>query len=229
MPRAKIIIATLLAGVTLSAVAADSASADWFVSGTKLAAGKTVAVASTAKLDTLLGVTIPFTGAVVTCTGNGVTLLRISAAVLVAQTNPLLGGLLLTTLIIEHCEVEAGGKSICKLEEQPTSISTQPLKAILTKGPHTGEDRATFSPQTKNTIATLHFSEEDTCGLTGSVPLVGSLTMRLATGQSEEASQAMEGLGTTENNSLELGGDKAYVTGGEALLRLASGSKWSFH
>ena len=56
----------------------------------------------------------------------------------------------------------------------------------------------------------------------------GSVRVNAPTGQTEEELQAIEGQGSFENNSLEVAGDKSYIEGGKALLKLASGSKWSF-
>jgi hypothetical protein len=114
----------------------------------------------------------------------------------------------------------------CELEAQPVSIETEPLVGTLTLG--AGEqDRIHIQPQTKTTIALLSFKETNTCALAGLFSLHGSYTLSLPSGQLEVEAQAFEGLGSVENNSLELGGSKAFIEGKE-LLELASRSKWSF-
>jgi hypothetical protein len=67
--------------------------------------------------------------------------------------------------------------------------------------------------------------------LAGERLLEGRVKLKLPTGQTEELTQAIEGLGSSEgNNSLELEGSKAFLEGGKALLRLeAVLSKFSFH
>ena len=100
--------------------------------------------------------------------------------------------------------------------------------AIVKLGTKASGDRVTLAPQTKTTIAELPFKEENTCAFAGTEPLKGEVTLDAPTGQTDEASQAVEGLGSLENNSLEVAKDKAYVEAGKTVLKLASGSKWSF-
>jgi hypothetical protein len=216
----KVVVATLLAAITLSA-AANSASADWYVGATKLAT--TAAVSNKAHVDRLLGFRIPFTMTTVTCEGNATTLLEIAGAIIIAETHPLLGGFVLGALIAEHCSL-VGAKG-CELSEP--KVTTEPLDAQITDGPGE-EDRAVFLPQKGKTITTFDFVGT-ACALAGEHPLTGSFTMKLPTGEKEGALQAIEGLGSVENNSLQLGGEKAYVEGGDILLALSSGTKFSNH
>jgi hypothetical protein len=216
--RVGIAVAALLAAVALSAVAVGSASADWFINGTKLVGS--AELATTAKVDTdlTLRVAAPGGGGVkVLCTGS-----LDSSEPLIDSTN----AFSIKTLTFLGCStIEPATK--CALQGQPTSISTAPLVGTMTKGPGNSV-RSIIKALTKGTIATLAFSEADTCAFTEEEPVTGSVTSDATLGQNEEVAQAFEALGTTENNSLLVAGDHAYVEGGRVLLRLLSGSKWSF-
>jgi hypothetical protein len=68
-----------------------------------------------------------------------------------------------------------------------------------------------------------------TCSLAGEQGIDGRVNLKLGTGQTEEVSQALEGLGSSEGNlSLIIDKNNAYIEGGKTLLSLASGSKFSF-
>ena len=73
------------------------------------------------------------------------------------------------------------------------------------------EDKLELVPQTKAEIAEIHFGEK--CALAGNQVVDGKVTAKAQTLQEEEVEQEIVGLGTTENNSLEVGGHKAYITG----------------
>jgi hypothetical protein len=218
MPKVKLTIAVLLAALTLSAVAASSASADWYVSGTKLATGATVGLATTAKVDTDQVIRIAALGSFIKILCNGTILL-----ILRVQLDPP-NVLLIEHLILEGCStIEPATK--CVLTN--SQIETEPIKAVATKGAGSS-DRLTFTPATKTTFAQIPFSEKNTCLFNEPEPINGAFTVGAPTGQTEEVGQAIEDLGSTENNSLEVAGDKIYLEGGRVLLTLLSGSKWSF-
>jgi hypothetical protein len=219
MRKITTIMTMLLAAAALSSLGAASASANWFVNGTEL---KSSAPGSTtAKVDESMillvqslgdltiecdGGTIDFT--VLQLVGPGSTLTFVSITLLNCNTTkPTLG---------------------CALEEPNESITTNKLngRAFLKTGT---EDGVLFSPQTKKTLAEISFSASNTCALAGIQPLKGAVTVGAPTGQTEEVAQALVGLGSVENNSLEIGnGNKAILVGGKALVTLAGGSKWSF-
>jgi hypothetical protein len=217
MSRIKVTIVALFAVVALSAVAAGSASAEWFVSGTKLVG--TAALATTAKVDTdaTLKIIAPGGNVRVLCKGT-----------ILSGTKPeIIGGTSegkAQHLIFEGCETVEPATH-CVLSK--TTIETEPVKATVAKGT-APVDKITFTPQTKTTFAKVPFSEANTCVFNEPEPVNGAVTVKAPTGQTEEAAQAIEGIGSTENNSLEVAQDKAYIEGGRVLLKLASGSKWSF-
>jgi hypothetical protein len=217
MSKIKAIVVALFAVFALSAVAASSASADWFINGTKLVGS--AELATTAKVDTDFTLVInTATKIKILCTGNTLDALE----PLIDSTN----GFTARDLTFLGCStVEPATK--CILEGQPTSILTLPIEGFATKGPGNSV-RGHFKPTTKNQFATLQFSENNTCALSAEEPVNGSVTGGSENGQSEEVLHGLEALGTTENNSLEIAGVHAYIVGGKALLQLLSGSKWSF-
>jgi hypothetical protein len=218
MSRVKATIVVLVAAFALSAVAAGTASAEWFINGTKLTGS--AALATTAKVDTDAVLDI---GTIkILCKGG---LLR-GARPEIDSANE--GGMA-ESLTFEGCEtIEPATK--CTLVGQPRTITTNPVTATVKKLTGSSkEDRVIFTPLTKKSFAILPFSETNTCALNSEEESVnGSVTVGAPTGQEENEAQAIEGLGSTENNSLEVAGLKAFILRGRALLKLASGSKWSF-
>lgn len=83
-------------------------------------------------------------------------------------------------------------------------------------------------PQTKRVVAELPFSSTNTCAFTEIQPLTGDVTLGAPKLQTEESLQAVEGLGSLENDGLAVGGDHAYLEGGKTTLQLASGGKFKF-
>src|SRR6202041_1882808 len=91
----------------------------------------------------------------------------------------------------------------CAISSQPTAISTNPLLASVVLG--TGEeDRITVKAETKTTLAEISFNEANTCAFNGLEPVKGAVTLGAPTGQLESSLQAITGLGSAENNSLEV-------------------------
>lgn len=221
MARLKLTLVALCIALTFSALATNTALAEWYVAGAKLAAGSKVALASTASANTATIISIPTLGFTVTCTSKGIQ----------AKQAEILGPNIIKTqgLLFEGCE---GSIHTCPTE--PT-VATQPLTGLVTRSLKS-EDRVTFSPQTKGVFLGIRFKEATGCLLEGTTwPISGEVTFGAPPSILEERqAQAIEYLGTTENNSLEgssleVAHDKVYLTGGNILLALASRSKWSFH
>jgi hypothetical protein len=218
MPRAKTIILALATTATLCATLASSAAsaAEWFIEGAKLPAGQSAAVASTASVDEATTFSVPSLKIKVSCAGP----LLLREGILHNQ-----GTYLLREHVWHTCAVTQPATG-CSLTS--SDISTTPLVGTVTAST-SPQDRVTFAPQTKRTLAVLSFNEANTCALNSEVPVTGSFTQNLPTGQTEKVTQAFTGLGSIENNSLEIAGSKVFIEGGLALVKLASGSKWSFH
>jgi hypothetical protein len=215
MTRAKAIIAALMATMAFGAVAASSATAEWFVNGTKLATGQTAALAPTAPVDETSTFNIPGIDITIACSGPNLLLhegaLRGPSSYIVGEQT------------WDGCAVTPPGN--CSVS--PNSISSTPVIGTVTTGA-SPQDKVTFAPQTKKAIAVIPFSGA-LCALSGEEPIDGSFTQKLPVGQTESESQIFEDLGSVENNSLQLAGDKVYVEKGKQLVKLASGQKWSFH
>jgi hypothetical protein len=214
MSKVKIIAVTLVAATAFMAIAASSASAIWFVKGTALKAGQTVALANTAAVDTSTVLSAPSLGLRLTCSGS--TLDGVGAYI---QGEASGGAESLTFL---GCSEIA--PTTCKIEMEKKEIKTEPVVASVEKGTAPFV-KILFSPKGK-AFAAITF--EGTCAFAGEQPVDGRVVASSQDGQIEQTTHALEGLGTTENNSLELFKAKAYLVGGKALLKLLSGLPWSF-
>jgi hypothetical protein len=218
------ILACVTVALALCAMAPASAVAEekpmsWFVSGTKLASATTVALASTAAVDSPLVLTVPSLGLKVTCSNSvgkvskGV--LEGGEAMSQAEYDP-----------FESCTENS--PSTCKVSQPPPTVGPALLLLVLTALTRLGRHVFgwVYHSRTGSPLATLSF--EGSCSFAGEQSITGIVTEWATTMVSEEAVQAVEGLGTTENNSLELDGDKAYIEGGKVLFKLASAQTWSF-
>lgn len=217
MPGARATIVALAGFICLYTAIADSASADWFVGGKKLATS--AAIAGTAKLDTSVVLSTPTLGVKAQCSGgiteHSISLLELFSVVIYKK------------LVYHSCTVTQPASG-CALEETPATLLTEPLEGRLSLGP--GEaDRAVFKPKSGTVIAVLKFLESNTCAFDSEEALKGAYILNLPNGQLELEAQAFEGLGSVENNSLEISaGNKTFIEAGRSLLKLASSSKWAF-
>jgi len=215
MSKVKVICVAFAAVLVLGAVTASGASAAmWFVGGALLPMESKVALANTAAVDSPTVLNEPAESVKITCTGStldGEGPLIISLDKGFANTLRFLG---CSELSPANCTVT-------------TAIETVPILALVTTG--TGEeDLVTFSPEAGKTFVPIEFKGA-TCAVAGEKSVNGSVTIGAPTGQLELTLQAIVGLGSKENNSLTLAGHPAFLEGGKALLKLASGATWSFH
>jgi len=219
MSKVKVVIAALIATLALSAVAVSAASAaQWYVAGSKLVGSAKLATSAAVDKNAILSV--PKLGMTIECTGPN--LKGVEPEIIAEKSGKA------KHLIFEACSVTK--PTNCKLVGQPTNIETNPIEATVALG--SGKtDKVTFSTTSANFVE-VNFAATELCALEGLQPIKGQVTVNAPTGQEELTLQAIEGLGTTENHSLEIGKaspNKAYIEGGKALLKLESGSKWSFH
>jgi hypothetical protein len=114
----------------------------------------------------------------------------------------------------------------CSLENP--IITTEPLEGEATTTAKPSQDLIILRPATGNIFGQVDFSEKDTCAFDEQEPILGQVTVLMPNGASEAVLQSIEGLGSIENNSLQVAGDKAFIEEGATLLKLASGAKWSF-
>jgi hypothetical protein len=220
-PRARAALIVLSTAIMICALTAGSADAEeWFVNGKALLTGEAAAVSSSSMLTPAKspGLVMPSLGMALGCTGGVV---EKKAEVIGKNTIKTEG------ITFEGCSV-AQPESGCTLLEN--TIRTAPLQGTLAKAA-SPLDKITFAPQTKTQLAEISFSETNTCALSGNQPVKGKIAVLAVTGQVESEIQDIEGLGSSENNSLEVGtGNKAFLYGGgRALVTLASHVNWSFH
>jgi hypothetical protein len=211
-------LTVVLAVCAFSAVVSAQASAgEWFVGGSVLKGS--AAIAGTASLSTAGVMKAPAVeNATVDCK---VYLFLAHAAIVAGQ--PELAAAFTAAFFLCEAFAQTGTCALGAL-----AINSSLLNATVKVGSKSPEDRVLVLPRTKSLLAEIPFSETNTCAFAGVEGVKGSVTLAMPTGQSEESAQAIEGLGSVENNSLEIANSKAYITG-RALVKLASGSKWSFH
>jgi hypothetical protein len=218
MLKVKVVVVAVFAVAALSAIAAGSASAGWFVGGAELKSGS-AAIATTAAVDGDFRLLMPVQKVTILCTA---TVLQGTAPRIIGGTNKGFA----QSLIFEGCATTEPASG-CSLEE--STVPTEPVLGAVTLATAPA-DRVTFTPETGKLFAQIPFKEGNTCAFSGKQPVKGSVVINAPTGQTESETQAIEGLGSVENNSLEVGsGNKAFIDPtGKALLVLASKSKWSF-
>jgi hypothetical protein len=218
MSKVKISVTALVTVVALSMVGSVAASAaSWKIEGAALTGSAALSTQALVHIESLF--LIPLLGVALACRGHFLDALKPQ---IYASDKGYAEAL--TFLGCNTVKPEKG----CALAEENQSISTTALLALVATG--AGEaDKATLTPETKTTFASVAFNEADTCAFNGLEPVTGSLVVGLPTGQLELASQTVTDLGSAEgNNSLQIGGDKAFFEAGRVLIRLVSGSKWSF-
>jgi hypothetical protein len=218
MSKVKVTAMALVAVFAFSAVAAAAtASAAWFVGGAEL---KTSAALTTAAaVDEDFKLLVPAVeDLTIECTGT--TLDGIGPRIEGTDKS------FASSLKILGCKtIKPLG---CPIEAQPVTITTNAILVLAAL--KSGEaDKLTYFGEAGDTITVIRFGEANTCAFNSEEGVKGSVTLGAPTGELELENQAVVGLGSFENNSLEVANSKAYVIGGKALLRLASGSKWSFH
>jgi hypothetical protein len=125
-------------------------------------------------------------------------------------------------LTYEGCsEIEPEG---CTIKEE---IITAPVVMTFETGPKEPEARVRLAPKTGHELAELEF--KGSCSLAGVKPINGVLILGLPLAGTELTTQPLVPLGTTENNSLELAGQKGYLAKGKILRKIINELTFSFH
>ena len=217
MSKVKVMVMALIASFAFGAVAVSTASAadEWFVNGTRLVGS--AALAEEAKLDTLGTLLAPGLPLTVDCEGP---LLLLGAYIY----NP--AQVLARQFDFRNCFVLSPAK--CTLRSSTISTEGKDLQGTVTLAPG-GGGAARLTGKTSEPQFTVLELQGAECSIAGEQPVKGEVTFGAPVAATELATHELEGLGSTENNSLAVGKDKAYIEGGKALISLASGSKWSFH
>jgi hypothetical protein len=213
--RTRVMIVALMSLLAISGGIATTASASWFIKGTKLASGATVALAKTAEVDESTILNAPSLGVRVTCTGGANHNVTVKGGFLQGEAS---GGV--EELTFEGCSEIA--PSTCTIQ---TTIKTEPIVFSAEDGT-APLVRIHFLPRTGKAFATLVF--KGSCAEAGEQGVDGGTLWHSPEGQIGKTSQVLLPLGTTENNSLELLEKKAYLEGGKTLFLIASGLPWSF-
>jgi hypothetical protein len=217
MSKVKVTMMMLFAVIAMSAIAVNSASAEWLIGGRALSG--TAPLATTALVDEKTKLLVPtIEDLTIECAGETIDL---ENPALIAPDK-----VFATKLTFLGCST-VKPPTHCEIEAQPVGISTNPVLALAAL--KTGEeDKVTFTPGTGKIFAEIAFSGGNTCAFNGVEGVKGSVTVGAPTGTLELLNQAIGGIGSIENNSLEVANSKAYLVGGKILLKLASDSKWSF-
>jgi hypothetical protein len=208
-------MAVFVALLTLGGTESTPApAASLFVGGIKLSTGSKAIVASKAAVDESVLFNAPSLSLRIGCSGSNAI-----ASTLIGENKGEA-----EARVFEGCSEIA--PTNCKLDE-PT-ITTEAVITTFSVATKAPEARFVLEPKIGHLFAGIGI-EGPKCTLQGEKPVNGTVKGKLPTGQSEEASQLVEGLGSTEgNNSLEIGGNKFFIEKGKGLVKLASGSKWSF-
>jgi hypothetical protein len=219
------VAAALFAVVMLNAIALGSAYADeWFVGGAKLAAGKSAALATAIPVDEFAKLRINPGG------GTSEVIMECTGANLIGDEAYISGGAggMAKSLIFEKCSITKPTTG-CALIGQPETILTNALSINTSlAGPNT-KVSIKVHPLAQEAFFTLDLAEGSTCLFGAKFSVSGSVSILSSDGTSETATHTIMAQGSVENNNLETFGEKDIIEGGLALLKLASGSKWSFH
>src|ERR1700691_3484117 len=218
MSQVKVAAIAAVVALVLSMVGAASASAgpmNWFVNGTELKSGEAAGIAEPQAVDVPAVLNVPNLSLKVTCSGfSG------SKGELQGANAGESGMEQAEAVVLEECSEIS--PAVCKLTS--STLVTEPLLASvsLAASRPLPSVRVLLRAKGRNELMTIDFegSGGKECALAGELGVAGEFLAVAPTGASEETLQAIEGLGTTENNSLQIDGDKAYIEGGRALVKL---------
>jgi hypothetical protein len=215
MSRATVIITASITALILSAMAAASASADWYINGVKLPAGSKTALSTKVVVDEPIVLNSPTLSLKVTCSGLG-------------TVGPELVGKDVGKVM--HLDFEGCSEIEPKTcEIKPATIETEPVTALAMLGT-TPDNKVLFKPTAGAGHIFTALVLVGSCGIAGEKTISGSFVLDAPDGQAEQVTHLLDGIGPAGgNNSLELLTNKLYFEQGKALLKLASSSKWSFH
>jgi hypothetical protein len=207
MSRAKILVATCMASLTLLVVGSASASAaEWFVGKAPLGSGEPAALATGTTTVKAFELVIVGSGLSINCTG-----LQNSEASIVGTAS--FEGKALT---FTGCSSNAPACPVT-----PT-ISTKEVSGSAALGAKSPESTLTIKPKTGENLMTLKFTGSR-CAISA-LPVKGQFTMTLPEGQTEQSEHEL----VVSSTELKTAGNTDTLTGA-VKDKLASGSEWSFH
>jgi hypothetical protein len=195
-------VAVAVLTTAVCALAAQSASAAWYVAGTELAGSAAIATTATVAEPIKLkagGVTVECSASSATITGG-----EIKASNKIAANS----------IAFKECKSTTGTCTV-----SPTTIATSAVLAELTE--QTLEDVATLIPK-KSPFATIKYEGAE-CALAGTLPLTGKAAIQLPFGNNQEETLQEAQLKVLEKSGeLKLGSSAAELEGA-AQFKLASG------
>jgi hypothetical protein len=190
----------------LVSASASAATAGWMVNGALLSGSK--ALATTAKTDE----SFKLTGAGLTITCSGSTVSSLAPEI----SSPSMGTFLLVfveCIAVPPCFlIVTGIRTVTIL----TETTLQGSQATVT----------TLKPKTGTTFSTFAV-EGETCAAAGNVAVNGQAKILAPEGQIENTLQLQKAITTEASKELFIGKTAASLSG-SALLKLASGERWSF-
>jgi hypothetical protein len=223
MSRVRIVVAVFVVVCAFSVAMSSSALAGmgWFVSGIRQRTSETAALTNTARVTEGTVLNVPSLGVKLTCAALSGERAEISGTTLGKAKH----------LFFENCSMIE--PAACALSSK--NITTAPILALPELSGSPTKLLLLFHPETGKEFANVEFvknpAQSKACAsfLVGQKPiLVGAFNLLAPTGLRENTEQELEDLGTTDNNSLEISGDKEYLESGKAFLKLVSGAEWSF-
>jgi hypothetical protein len=216
MFKANRVLAVCVVSIAAGALAAGTASATgWHVNGTELTGSQTAAQATEAKTDTPAVFDVSALPLKVACKGPLDTVSpKIEAPDLASASR----------LAFTECTVPE--PTTCSLPSP--EIETEAIEETITTAKSPADRILLKTPAKHFTELTL---EGSSCAIAGKKAVTGTMVFNAGAGQTESTLQEFEGIGTLEQGTSTLltANDKTYVEGGKMLLKLESGSKWSFH
>jgi hypothetical protein len=201
MPRITLGAAWLVAALALSAAAASSASAGWFVGGSELPENSKSALSTKASVTSPILFNTPALSLKISCSG-----FKPRGAVL--DGGPA-GNAEASGLDFESCSEVS--PSTCKLSS--STIETEPILALSTTETSSTKGLVlSVHPKSGKVIAGILF--EGSCAAAGEQPLAGSVSLNGPTLLEAQTEQAIEGMGTLEEaESLTLAGHPTFIEG----------------
>jgi hypothetical protein len=219
MLKARVLLVLTLAALAAGAIGVSSASAEeWKVEGAPIAAGHSVGLASLPKIDLslILHFKVGEVSILILCGGIHL----INGRILPPNMD------FVEAIDFLNCHTISPTPTNCQLTGGQTTLTliiTGPLLSF-----QRSLTRALFRPESGKIFTEIPFQEGTSCAVEGAVPVKGELIGGTPTLNESRAEQGLVGLGSEENNNLEVGsGNKGFLLG-KILLQLEGGLNWSF-
>jgi hypothetical protein len=212
MCKIRSIVMAFYVALALSALVAGTASAaGWSVGGAELPVGSKQALATAATVTESPVLNVPSLGIKISCSKLSGKEPEIIGTTTGKAKSFTFGGC--SELAPPKCSVES------EIPTEPVQADPASREAL--------EEGLLVTPQSGTILASIIFSGSS-CSIAGEKPLKGKVVLNAPTLFEEVTEQRLEGLGTLENSSLEIGGNKAYIEGGKMGLKLANGKPVKF-